>query len=212
MVFTSHVPKTDALPTALHSGLFTLINNLTAIYLANQCISNRFCRLLHAKQYLKALSWVSVLRVSSLESRVSSLYGCVFPSCCALLYLLCSGIYFTYFAKRYILRTLLPTVSNTCFTCKAISVPRAASHPLSKPTYVKYISYRPKFFIEFIKKGYRVYKEFVQKFVTSSKLLGIYSGLLCFIYSGLLCFIALLIALLCKLLYLPCAKGYILRR
>ena len=39
LVFTSHVPKTDALPTALHSGFFTLVNNLTNIYLADQHIS-----------------------------------------------------------------------------------------------------------------------------------------------------------------------------
>ena len=73
LVFTSHVPKTDALPTALHSGFFTLINNLTAIYLANQRISNRFCRLLHAKQSLKGLPWVAEQVQSNLRTKCKAI-------------------------------------------------------------------------------------------------------------------------------------------
>ena len=82
LVFTSHVPKTDALPTALHSGFFTLINNLTAIYLANQRISNKFCRLLHAKQSLKGCAkQFGRVPIRSRTNLVMRFSCAVLPSC-----------------------------------------------------------------------------------------------------------------------------------
>ena len=49
----------------------------------------------------------------------------------------CSGIYFTYFAKRYILRTLVNDIFYVL--CYLRSATHVYWHPLSKPKYVKYI-------------------------------------------------------------------------